>query len=494
MISVGFWFPRGYHATVWGHHVNEGLPEWPPSPWRILRALVGAWKRTIPDEPWTAVGPLLFKLAAEVPEFALPPATVGHTRHYMPGYWGRSALVFDTFVATRPDEPVVAVWPKSDLSGADEKTLLSRLLANLGYLGRAESWCRADLVEAPPFTNSRPADRVDPDNRDLEPVRVLVPRVAPSPDELLTWLTIDTGWLRTKARLLDPPGARWLTYARRRDCLEGARAEGARRARVSGRSPTVVRYLMEGNPLPLVTQTVKVGELARRAAMALFGRVNCGGVSETLSGRSATGSPLEGHRHAFYLPTDEDRDGRLDRLTVFAAGGFTAKELGALSSMTRLNPGGGGPEVRLLLLGVGTGADFHGPCGPLGPADAWRSATPFVLPRHPKTHRDGRPKLRADGLQVDGPEDQLRREWGLRLQLDPSLPHLVSVESAEGAPAGSRRIRWLEFQRWRSRGGGRGTPYAMGFRLRFSSPVTGPVALGYGCHFGLGLFVPEGKP
>ena len=34
-------FPGGrYHATPWGHHVNEGLIEWPPGPWRLLRALI----------------------------------------------------------------------------------------------------------------------------------------------------------------------------------------------------------------------------------------------------------------------------------------------------------------------------------------------------------------------------------------------------------------------------------------------------------------------
>ena len=28
------------------------------------------------------------------------------------------------------------------------------------------------------------------------------------------------------------------------------------------------------------------------------------------------------------------------------------------------------------------------------------------------------------------------------------------------------------------------------FMIEFPEPVSGPVALGYGCHFGLGLFVP----
>ena len=46
MIALSVRFIAGrYHATPWGHHVNEGLIEWPPSPWRILRALLASCKR-----------------------------------------------------------------------------------------------------------------------------------------------------------------------------------------------------------------------------------------------------------------------------------------------------------------------------------------------------------------------------------------------------------------------------------------------------------------
>ena len=40
-----------------------------------------------------------------------------------------------------------------------------------------------------------------------------------------------------------------------------------------------------------------------------------------LSGKDAAGKPLKGHHHAFYVPTDEDGDGRLDHLTVWTPGG-----------------------------------------------------------------------------------------------------------------------------------------------------------------------------
>ena len=45
-------FPLGrYHANPWDQAVNEGATEWPPSPWRVLRALVATWHTRWPDLP-----------------------------------------------------------------------------------------------------------------------------------------------------------------------------------------------------------------------------------------------------------------------------------------------------------------------------------------------------------------------------------------------------------------------------------------------------------
>src|SRR5436190_11468738 len=100
-------FPGGqYHATPWGRHVNEGVPEWPPSPWRLLRALVAVWKRTCRYLSEQQVRRVLEPLLSP-PLFRLPPHRVAHTRHYMPLgkkspieiSGGGTTLVFDTFVA-----------------------------------------------------------------------------------------------------------------------------------------------------------------------------------------------------------------------------------------------------------------------------------------------------------------------------------------------------------------------------------------------------------
>src|SRR5207249_1271501 len=103
--------------------------------------------------------------------------------------------------------------------------------------------------------------------------------------------------------------------------------------------------------------------------------------SPVLSGKTPDGRPRRDHGHAYYLPTDEDGDGRLDHLTVYAADGFGPDEVAALDALRRLGLGAGEP-LRLVLAGLGAAADFTVPW--LGAAACWESATPFVVSRHRK--------------------------------------------------------------------------------------------------------------
>jgi CRISPR-associated protein Csb2 len=142
-----FRFPAGrYHATPWGSNVNEAEVEWPPSPWRILRALIATWHWKVDAEEFSeeALAALIHRLAEEPPHFRLPAASHAHSRHYMPTRDGRSetkTLIFDAFARVDPDDPLLAIWPDIELDEA-ERRLLDVLLTRMGYLGRAESWGR----------------------------------------------------------------------------------------------------------------------------------------------------------------------------------------------------------------------------------------------------------------------------------------------------------------------------------------------------------------
>ena len=244
---------------------------------------------------------------------------------------------------------------------------------------------------------------------------------------------------------------------------------------------------MDGNPLPMAFDTLRWGELARRCAMAQYGRRNEGGKSEKLSGKDASGSPLKRHQHAFYLPTDENGDGRLDHLTVWTPGGLSEKEFRAVVSVDALKPEGREP-VRLAYLAHGAAGDFEGVSPLFGKSKRWRSLTPYVLPRHTKFRG---PK--DEKRMVDGPEEQIRREVSLRCPGGPELRKVVTVHNRERIEPMERGhfggFRPFEFFRYR-RGGGSNGGGAFNFTLEFEEPVSGPIVLGFACHYGLGLFVP----
>lgn len=69
MPTVKLRFPGGrYHATPWGHHVNEGRIEWPPSPWRLLRAFIACG---FTSQGWDEVPPIARRLIDKLA--AIPP-------------------------------------------------------------------------------------------------------------------------------------------------------------------------------------------------------------------------------------------------------------------------------------------------------------------------------------------------------------------------------------------------------------------------------------
>lgn len=79
-VAIGFHFPLGeYHATPWDRAVNSGDSEWPPSPWRIVRALLSVWHTRCPDLDPQAVDSVIGKLASEPPSFLMPEKFLPHT-------------------------------------------------------------------------------------------------------------------------------------------------------------------------------------------------------------------------------------------------------------------------------------------------------------------------------------------------------------------------------------------------------------------------------
>ncbi len=230
---------------------------------------------------------------------------------------------------------------------------------------------------------------------------------------------------------------------------------------------TVARFALIGPPLPRVEETLQIGECFRRAVMSVAGKI----LGETKIPPMLSGHDLPSdnrHAHAFYLPEDNNDDGCIDRLTVYLPGAIGQDCHRVLARLTRLwNVGGG--NWRLVLEHIG--GIGEGRMSPLfGIGTVWVSRTPYLHPWHAKKNFDV--------------EDQIRRECKER-----GLPEVANLERLPSIRINGRDLRPIHFHRFRSKRG-LTQPDTLGsfWRIKFTKAVQGPLAFGFGCHFGLGLF------
>jgi CRISPR-associated protein Csb2 len=473
-----------FHATPWGRNVNEGVPEWPPSPYRLLRALYDAWKRKRPDWPEGRVRPILEGLAKEFPRFHLPPVRAAHTRAFLSENQqdvSKRQLVFDAFVVLSPTEPALVGWPQSNLT-VDATSDLGELLELINYLGRSESWVEARLrpnadgaswnceparagAKDEESELVRVACAVSPEAYSARPYEISVSR---GENRALDWLSA-LSWSTSdllRSRRSDPPAFRYVTYQRPARCFDPPPAPRSVRRE---QPVTAVLFALERTARPRVTETLEVAERIRRKLMGIHKRLvgDPAKVSPKLSGKDAQGRRLLGHRHAFILPLDRDGDGRLDHLLVTCKEPFDRDERRALDRLESIWQPTGRPDLRCIPI-------FLGALAQIWPrVTIVRSVTPFVPPRH---YRKGR------GDFARWLADEVRRE-----AVHHELPPLARVTPLERLAVGGRELRWIEFRRNRKDDAARP---GYGFELEFTEAPVGPVTLGYGCHFGLGLFLP----
>lgn len=452
-----------YHATPWGRAANEGDVEWPPSPWRLARGLVAAWYR-LPDHERPDEDDLVeaLRALAPPPRFVLPPASVGQTRHYMPlaehGPKVETRLVLDAFVRTAP-QAVVMTWPHQPGTGVRET--LDALLPGLGYLGRAESPCVATLRDDAPegALVAVPLEQAEGEGGEI--VRLLCLDEQPT----LAGLSTSTAELRQR-RTQAPPDGRFVDYLRSARALDPPRQ---RTQQPSGKRVQFLRFALQAAAVPPVSEALRLGELFRAVALRQADGLPDEAVGLLRGKIGPDGAPATGHRHCHYLSTDEDGDGRLDHLTVWCPDDLGARELRALD-VRRLGSWWVEHPIHLVLVASGLRSG-HDP-GPLARGTVWESHTPFLPPRHRK---------RRGGVVRDDYPDQVALELRRR-----NLP-----EPAEVTPVRTGHRHWGEFRRERGRREARGDLPAMGFRLRFHEPVSGPISLGRNSHFGMGLFMPS---
>jgi CRISPR-associated protein Csb2 len=525
MIHLEFRFPGGrYHATPWGHHVNEGLVEWPPSPWRLLRAFIAtAYTKLGLSDPVPETHPirkLIAALAGQPPSFSATPCPATHSRHYMPlgGRDGKTTLVLDTCAVPGSGSLHVS-WPVE--LDAESLDWLTRIVSAMGYLGRAESWVEGRVLSSEPIVpeEHRMTPHTDGMNKGpgWEQVSLLAPTSAeeyaqvfagfrarvdvehplpegrsrpnapllrrredalsPYPTDLYDCLTRDTAFLQRHG-WSQPPGSRRILYWRSSYSLTTSPI----RSPLTAKLPEPVQAILlalasetrRHEVLPQFSRALPQAELLHRS-LASHARHLSPEDAAVLNGKGADGIPLKGHQHLHILPLNLDaRDpGRLDHFLLWAPMGINAGAQRAILALRKTWTKGGKNPLFVTVAGMGDLGDFDSLVGRhlTGPARTWVSSTPFVPPRYVK-------KSGANSL-----EGQVRQEVISRFGKEVQIEILARDQTA-----GRHLHRFVRLRRDPNKQPPQNCFY--GLRLTFEQPVLGPLALGYGAHFGLGLFVP----
>ncbi len=495
-------FPLGrFHATPWRvNPFDDAHGEWPPSPWRLVRAVVARWYQSAREDQRTPdfqqLDDLINALCTSAYRFHLPNyARRGSPlRQYFPAEFGwnpkakkkaavrayGTSLAQDNYWCVPAGDGGAVWWFIDGEHWTDAlAAVLDRCLERITYFGRAETFTRIRRAsEQAPQPNCELRDHRAPDS---------VPILAPLPDAARSDVERVTDDPFAAGRSV-PPGACSM-YA-----LRPARplALETPHAPLVLREPRLIQFAIAWSVPPEPHAVVRLTARFRRAVLRELLRIKTGGLRETwdsaddsvrdavadMVGKDARGMPLTGHRHAEFLAWCEN--GRPTRLVVWrSVRPFDEHEQGAIGlaaayefSWAAAGPDADAWKVRLVPLdaAVQPPPGFDG-----SSARCWESVTPYVPTRH--YLRDGKPRARESLLA------QIRRELMAR-----GVAGAEQVEAQQIADASWVTVHVPPQQRQKSAFLGDRRGYSI--RLVFGEPVEGPMRLGHSSSLGLGLFRP----
>ncbi|MEW6365728.1 MAG: type I-U CRISPR-associated protein Csb2 [Acidobacteriota bacterium] len=508
-------FPLGrFHATRWNQNPFEDPHgEWPPSPWRFLRALAARWfqySRETGDADSARRDELLKALAREVPAFQIPDVTsrgpairqyhpTGLERRYKYKKDPRTnrkvldynlrqtvkTLVRDDARLLPTDQEIIWAWQSVHLA-EPLLDLLLQLLRRMIYFGRAESFCRFHVLDQPPEnlgTNCHLTDRACGG----VPVLVAKPNVELRLDALLA-ATSD----KMSERAI-PQGTAW--YYAKLPPRPGHAVAMTPEPTAGAASVSILQFAVGGRVYPPLSKWIRLterfrGRVLRIRAQQLTGVSSAGyaDLSDTqrhelrlISGKDCRGAAIAGHEHAFFLLWP-DASGLPTRLICWRKTPFLQDELEALLAASEYpfswGFGNSDWQVRMVPLPNETPA----PRGLYAEAKTWVGATPYVPPGN-------RRRFRKNGRIRSGETPDRLLQKLLVASGFPEPGEITAVQPKS-------QPNWVHVHETRrersSRGLHRTTTALPGFyfRIVFPEPVRGPICLGHSSHFGLGLFIP----
>jgi CRISPR-associated protein Csb2 len=460
-----------YQACAWGNHHSEGVIDWPPAPWRILRAiLAGSYNVALSDKHQPTLKALLHKLASALPSYTLPPTTYIQHRSPRPqvnlktAKVGPGKVLYSAGLLMSSTQNALYIhYPLTLLE--TEELVLSLCLSGLTYFGRKESVATLALVEEAPESNA------EPDSQGTRIVTTVDSEL--DADALWDALSLSAHENYGVNRSATFPGIRQATYRIDTPKLRPQQDPWQKQH-------TVTLAVSVSPRLPLTLGL----KLTHRLHQALVSRCP----APVFTGQEM-GEPSKNHNHTIFQCVP-DRTGRyIEQVKLYSYAGYGSDALAVIANCLYLPGVARGYDVSLAFADLGGREEAF---------DEWVSSTPFFLSRFPAVRR-GKPRMLSEHYQKDGPEHQVlqylqhlpwlnlagnptyrEHEDGLALYLNDEIAVVALCEP------------FPKFWEWESecRQGKKVGRVGYRVRLEFAVPITGPIILGYTAHYGLGAMTP----
>lgn len=499
-------FPLGrFHANPWrAFAFDDPYGEWPPSPWRLLRAILArsfqlsrelpadkepeheqlrgtlvrafctskiSWQ--LPTLSWRGPGiqqyhPSEFK---KIPAGANDPGEKTYnTTKVKDNFWLTPASASPLFWIFDGDH---TSWPDELLAYLDD------CLARMTYFGRAESITHIERMQA---NNDMAANCVLRDRR----TAIAVPVLCPTAEATLTQVACMTNE-DAVANVTTPPGAVW-KFAERPAVRKSNKPQ-----RSAKKMPpaSVLQFAIGGRVFPPLKLWLRVTERFRGIVLRKIAQKRTGDPNakfhelppdvrveySLLTGKGFNGERLTGHRHAaFFLIPDEE--GKPSRLICYRKEPFTSEEQVSIlaASEAPLAWDFKSDDWRLRLVPLPKETPLPSAKNIFGKSKSWETFVPYVPPLH-VLRCNGKPK---PGAEIDSQIKSHLHKLGL-----PSV-ELITVSD------NNEPVQWMKVHRPRRSRSGQTNDDKRAYRIRltFNEVIQGPLFLGHSSHFGLGLFVP----
>lgn len=457
MITIKIKFESNrYSATPWDNNVNENIPEWPPSIYRLYRAMIDSWYRRT-DYTEEQVIKVFSVLTATMPCYKIPEYTSSYTVSFMNIKTGtnialsESSLIYNPFINI--NEPLYIVY-NMDID-EESRAILNKILNGINFLGRSESWVSMSLTDEEIKCNFMPSEN----GSFYVPVATKV----------------DTNWLKDMEQLTSntvksnlPRTMKIIRYD-----FTGPLDTGKQKIIHKESHLKSVIYELSSVYLPSIYDTLIISDKIHKLLISKGIKLYVHNF-EKFSGRKDDGTLLKGHRHLYILPLDIDKDGKIDHILLKGKENLNADEISVIENIHALYMEK--RKIQLTPVGYYSNNNY---LKNFPSSRNWISATPVIFSRHYKKNK---------GTFYQWMYNELVTELKFHSVISDDK-ELEKVELLEYIKRNSRKYYWLNYRRSRKDEPENG---AYGFKLIFKNEISGPFAIGTNAHYGLGLFMPTG--